>query len=322
DIYRINNTDKKTWRLNYSADPALFTWLRGHTFESNKLPFRIESEVDCFRNFLSGAVNGLDHMRQFNLRDIHSFCKEQESKSELFFLAITFSEGMRYYFDENWVAFIDIDSDYFDNNLNYGQEFAKQIRQYVVLNVFENKKTYYTVRSGFNVDAGYKSVMIYNFQHDELNAERFSIKASNKEKINVIHACLARGVTRILPAMIGKIISYREKKFLPLSLSPVQVAIIFIGTTNTYCIRIATEFSMKGIRVCILERGTISERIKWSMNNWIPFYCIVGNDDHLASLRIESKFNQDNMSFDDLLCKLPSLEKNYNFSKPKEYYDL
>lgn len=278
-MFTLGNDDGH-YRLAYAADPGLFNWLRGRKLKTSSLPYAIFSPQQAFRRWKSGEIRGLDHVRQFALTDLHILCRSNNAiDSYLKFVALG-ADGVRFWFKESWAKFIDVDQDFLIQFPKLGSTVASIANQFTLLNVFEKRPRYYAFRSGIMVDAGFYPVMLYNFQWDDTNGERFLIHTEDGQFPVIIHGTVAAGWQRILPIILGRGLSGLSSKIFPVELAPVQVVCLPLKECH---LNIAEEYAKRlrslGLRVNLdtVFKDSLGKRVNKLRKKWQPYYVVLGD---------------------------------------------
>jgi len=278
-VYRLGGSDSDL-RLSYAADPNLLTWLEGECLNAARLPHSIYSPQQVFRRFQSGEVS-LQRARQYPMPDVHTLSTEGSAAHCYCEVVKQSIQSISFWFGLDYLHIIDtaIDPQY-----EPGRSLLRRIAQAVphptVVRHSARQEKYYAIKGGLYVNAGYTNLMLYNFQLDYANPERFSIRANNGESVALIHSTLAGGWPKIVPIVIGRGLAKIGPQALPIEIAREQVTVV---ARQSHDVAWATKFGQEltskfGVRIAIDSRTkkSLRSRIADLRNDWRPAWCVVG----------------------------------------------
>ncbi|MFE6982793.1 His/Gly/Thr/Pro-type tRNA ligase C-terminal domain-containing protein [Streptomyces griseus] len=271
--------DREGLRLSYAADPNLFAWLQGRTLAQDLLPYAVYSPQPVFRNFRTGELS-IQRVRQFTVPDIHILAT-QDSAADRYLHALELAaESTRFWFDEDYVHVLDSVAGTANDNEEFYARAGKAAGGITVVRRLPSQSKYYAQKSGVLVWSGYDNVMLYNLQMDDVNPPRFDIRLDGGGHPTVIHACVAMGMSRMLPLILGRGISGISRRVIPVELAPVQVSVVPLRETHVERAgEIAAQLRNAQIRTTIdADVGRpIGARLAKGNQSWRPFFTVVGD---------------------------------------------
>jgi threonyl-tRNA synthetase len=279
-MFRLGSGDESL-RLAYAADPGFFGWLRGRTLRREALPYAIFSPTPAFRRWKSGEIGGFDHLRQYDVPDVHVLCEEGDALARYERCVELAAEGARFWVGEGFVQFVDVVEDFYGRMPAAGARAARAARQHTLVRVLARRPRYYAFRSGIMIPAGFGLVMLYNLQYDDTNAERFGIHtdSGDGEGVVILHATVAGGWPKLLPIFLGRGLAGLGPKVLPVELAPLQVACVPLAERHRACAGSWVErLRQSGFRAGIVEpEGSLGQRLKRLRASWQPFHAVIGD---------------------------------------------
>jgi threonyl-tRNA synthetase len=278
---RIFNVDSETGtgKLSYAADPGLLSWLSDSVLDQQSLPYCIYTPSPVFRKWRSGELGFMNNYNQYDLFDTHILVDPKTALSEYHQCVQLNSEGMRFWGGEEWFHLLETDKASLEKLGVIGPDIARRANQYTLFLIAEKQPRYYCLKSGFMTNAGRKATMLYNLQLDNVNGERFNIKASGNSFISIIHATVAGSWSNILPMFIGRALSGLSPQALPFLIDPVQVTLLPVMEKHYQeADKICQFLFSKGIRSAVdTSPDSLSKRIKHLIANWHEHYVVIGD---------------------------------------------
>jgi threonyl-tRNA synthetase len=273
--------DRADLRLSYAADPSLFAWLAGRTLARDRLPFAVYSPQPVFRNFRTGELS-IQRTRQFSVPDIHVLTHADDAVDRYLHALELAAESTRYWFGDDYMHMLDSVAGSTHDRVDFYARAAKAVGGVTVVRCLAARPKYYAQKSGLLVWSGYDNVMLYNLQLDEVNPLRFDMRLDDGGRPVVIHACVAMGVSRMLPLVLGRGLAEITPKTMPVALAPIQVTLIPVGAEH--CRRvgmIADLMHAEGIRTAVDTdySKTVGARANNARRAWHPFTAVVGDRD-------------------------------------------
>lgn len=301
-MFKVND-NKKELRLSYAADPGLFLWLKGKTIKSHLLPYAISSNLNVLRNYKEDEVKGFRVLREFPMPDFHVLCSDAEAL-EVMCKNLTYcSKIMRLYFGEDWVFAMDIQEDIIIKHKNIIQKICISVGGICLVNIVKDTKKYYSIKTVYMLDAGDCSIMNFNMQWDEKNPQRFNIKVDNDNKLIILHGTLMHSWYKLLPVFINKYLTYNQATIFPLSLAPIQLAIIHLDNNNLKVDKIYSNLKNNGVRVIIVERKekNLSKILSLLKKDLIPYFIIIGKENDLDNDCVNHMFSDKKYSINSFI---------------------
>lgn len=266
-------------RLSYAADPNLFAWLQNQTLANERLPYAVYSPQPVFRNFQTGELS-IQRTRQFTVPDIHILTSPDNAPHRYLHALTLAAESTRFWFGDDYIHVLDSVVETANDNDEFYSQASKAVGGITVVRRMSKRAKYYAQKTGVLVWSGYDNVMLYNLQMDDLNPRRFNIRLDDGNHAVVIHACIAMGMSRMLPLMIGRGLCGISAKSLPVELAVTQV--ILVPMRNEHeprACEIADRLLGKNIRVLVdSDYGkSIGSRLGRIQKAWQPFYTVIGD---------------------------------------------
>ncbi len=265
--------------LSYAADPNLFSWLQGSRLDPKQLPYAVYSPQPVFRNFRSGELS-IQRTRQFVVPDIH-IVADQDSASDEYIHGVELAvESTRFWFGEDFVHVLDSVVGSANDTEEFYARVGKATAGITVVRRLAQRPKYYAQKTGIMLWSGYDNVMLYNLQLDEVNPVRFDIRVDGGGHPTVIHACVAMGLSRMLPILLGRGIAGISEKTFPVELSANQVTVFPLTPGNMPRARaVEDELNDAGVRTRIdMEfNSQIGARVTKLRRLWEAKYVVVGD---------------------------------------------
>jgi threonyl-tRNA synthetase len=275
--YHLGDSDPHL-RLAYAADPALFSWLRGKAARANELPWSVYTPTPVFKRFQSGELDILNQ-RDYILPDIHTFCTAEQALSALernFRLA---GRTARLAASQDWVVHLEISPVLADRYPDLAARVARAAESFVLVRWLTAPIGYMDLRAGLNISCGAGSVMLYNFQWDGINGRRFAIQDEEGRPLVVLHGTLLGGMSKVIPALVGRSLSGLRPLAFPFWLAPVHLYLLPVGALQNASARtIARRLCRDGVRAEVLpaESGSLRHRIAAARREWGAHYAVIG----------------------------------------------
>jgi hypothetical protein len=287
--YHLGRADPQL-RLAYAADPGLFSWLRDSTVCPERLPWSVYSPTPVFKRFQSGELDILNQ-RDYLLPDVHTFCTAEQAVPTLergFRLAGRYA---RWAVGQDWAAYVEVSPALADRHPDLAAQIARASESFVLVRQLTAPIGYMDLRAGLNVSCGAGSVMLYNFQWDELNSRRFGIQDDEGRPLVVFHGTLLGGMSKLIPAMVGRSLSGLRPPAFPLWLAPVQLYLLPVSAQQNASARtIARRLARDGVRAHVLqaEDGSLRRRIAAVTRDWGKHYAVIGQRELTDGMWVET----------------------------------
>lgn len=274
--FRLADPDGRH-RLAYAADPGLFSWLRGRRLATARLPYAVYTPQPAFRRRRTGE-HSLRALRQYPLPDLHVICLRRDAQRIYIDLVAASAALARFLFGEAWAQFVETIGELDRREPRLGAAAAVAAEQYTVHRQIDRQTSYYSLKGGINVDAGAGTLMLFNFQWDEVNPVRFGIRCDGGPLV-VIHATASGALAKVLPLIVGRGLSGLAPRAMPVELSPVQVVVLPVDARHRPSADAAVDhLEGLGFRAALgSERGSIGSRIRELRSAWNPYHAVVGD---------------------------------------------
>ena len=282
------------------------------------LPIRIGELAHDFRYEDSGAVCGLERVREMCQNDAHLFVRPDQIKDEFgkvveLILAVYKDFGFKDYSFRLSLRDKNDKTKYFDDDKMW-EDAESQLREILVeLGVdfyeAEGEAAFY----GPKLDVQLKSavghdVTVSTCQLDFLLPQRFELEYvgedGEKHRPVVIHRAILGTMDRFMCFLIEE-----TKGAFPLWLSPVQVKILTIADRhNDYADKLAEKLERKGIRVEVDDREEkMGYKIREAQLQKVPYMIVVGDkelEEEKVSVRTRESREQVSMNKDEFIEKI------------------
>ena len=282
------------------------------------LPIRIGELAHDFRYEDSGAVCGLERVREMCQNDAHLFVRPDQIKEEFgkvveLILAVYKDFGFKDYSFRLSLRDKNDKTKYFDDDKMW-EDAESQLREILVeLGVdfyeAEGEAAFY----GPKLDVQLKSavghdVTVSTCQLDFLLPQRFELEYvgedGEKHRPVVIHRAILGTMDRFMCFLIEE-----TKGAFPLWLSPVQVKILTIADRhNEYADKLAEKLERKGIRVEVDDREEkMGYKIREAQLQKVPYMIVVGDkelEEEKVSIRTRESREQVSMNKDEFIEKI------------------
>ena len=282
------------------------------------LPIRIGELAHDFRYESSGAVCGLERVREMCQNDAHLFVRPDQIKEEFgkvveLILAVYKDFGFKDYSFRLSLRDKNDKEKYFDDDKMW-EDAESQLREILVeLGVdfyeAEGEAAFY----GPKLDVQLKSavghdVTVSTCQLDFLLPQRFELEYvgedGEKHRPVVIHRAILGTIDRFMCFLIEE-----TKGAFPLWLSPVQVKILTIADRhNEYADKLAEKLERSGIRVEVDEREEkMGYKIREAQLQKIPYMIVVGDkelEEEKVSVRTRESRELVSMSQNEFIEKI------------------
>ena len=288
------------------------------------LPIRIGELAHDFRYEDSGAVCGLERVREMCQNDAHLFVRPDQIKDEFgkvveLILAVYKDFGFKDYSFRLSLRDKNDKTKYFDDDKMW-EDAESQLREILVeLGVdfyeAEGEAAFY----GPKLDVQLKSavghdVTVSTCQLDFLLPQRFELEYvgedGEKHRPVVIHRAILGTMDRFMCFLIEE-----TKGAFPLWLAPVQVKLLTIADRHIeYAQKLLEEFEQKGIRVELDNREEkIGYKIREAQLQKVPYMLIIGDkevEENKVSIRSRENGDLGSMKKEELIQKIEEEIKN------------
>ena len=254
-----------------------------------ELPLRIAEYGTCYRNELSGTLNGLLRVRILRMNDAHIYCMKEQMEQELEDVLNMIKEyfdtlGLEHY----WFRLSLWDPEKTDKFLNEPEnwEFAEQVLRKVLkkLKLNFNEEIGEAAFYGPKIDVQFKNVYgreetMSTVQLDFIAKDRFNLHYDDAEgkqskEVFVIHRAPLSTHERFMAFLI----EHFGGKF-PLWLSPVQVKIMTVtDRSNEFADKVALKFKENGVRIDVdLRNESIAKKVRDGIKQKVNYLITIGD---------------------------------------------
>lgn len=280
-LVTVPHESSKEFVLRFAGDFGLFSMVKDMQLSYRHLPLRLYEYSKSFRYEKSGEVAGLRRLRGFSMPDIHSFCADiHQGWLEYQNLYKNYCDLAEATGVEYAIAFRIVEDFYKKykhnilNLLNYSNKPA-------LIEVLSKMKHYWAVKHEFQgIDSVNGTCQVSTVQLDVEDAERYGITFVNekgkKQGCIICHSSIG-SLERWLYLILEKALKM-EVPQIPVWLAPTQVRIIPVSDEFIeFSINLAEQLNERKIRTDIDDRKeTVSKRIMWAEEEWIPYILVVG----------------------------------------------
>lgn len=277
-MFRLHDASRQL-RLSYAADPGLFAWLRGRRLHTDRLPYVIYTPMPAFRRRRSGETDLLT-LNQYTLPDFHALCVEDEGYATYTWLLREAATTSRFFFGESWAHFLEIAPDLAARYPHIAGQLASVAGQFTVARYATERTRYFALKGGIDVSCGAGPVMLFNFQWDDTNGEKFDFRTLDGQAVTVIHSTLAGGWPKVLPTVVGQALAGWTPREMPVELTPDPVTVLPVEPRNTGVASGAVDnLRRNGVPAILGEGGrrSVGARVHRLRQRWGPFHTVAGD---------------------------------------------
>ncbi|MFE6733249.1 threonine--tRNA ligase [Microbacterium sp. NPDC057650] len=255
-----------------------------HAHSWRDLPVRLIESASMFRSELSGVLGGLSRVRQISLDDAHVFCMPDQVVDEVVLAleAITTAYG---------VLGIEIDhyrlSGRGDSSVGSDEEWAASeadlqaaLEQCGIPYVpVPGEGAFYGPKIDIQVrDAAGREETLSTVQVDRVLPERFGLAYIGADGAKHRPVMVHRGLLSSMERLVALLIEQYQGHF-PTWLSPVQVALVPMDPRRhaDAAELVRARMSATGIRVRVLDRGSLGSRIARAHALAAPYIAVLGD---------------------------------------------
>lgn len=256
-----------------------------------ELPVRFAEYGTCYRNELSGTLQGLLRVRAMSMNDAHIYCRKDQIKDEFkAVMELTMNYFKVFGLDNYWFRLSKWSPEHVDKYINqpenweYSQQVLREVLQEMKVPFIEadDEAAFY----GPKVDVQFKSAIgreetMSTIQLDFLAKERFQlmyIDEDGKENndVFVIHRAPLSTHERFMAFLI----EHYAGAF-PLWMSPVQISVVPVSDAHIELAeKVYNYLHDSGIRVELRkEQKSVSWKIRQSALQKVPLAAIIGDNE-------------------------------------------
>ena len=322
DMFPVMKMDNEELVLRPMNCPHHMLIYKNSLHSYKDLPIRIGELANDFRYENSGAVCGLERVRQMCQNDSHLFVRPDQIKEEvgnvlkLIFEVYTKDFG----FDRDKFAFrLSLRSKekekYIDNDEMWktAEEQLREILKELKIDFYEaeGEAAFYGPKIDIQIKTALgHDVTIPTCQLDFALPERFDLsyigEDGAKHRPVVIHRAILGSSDRFISFLLEE-----TKGNLPLWLSPVQVKILPISEKqHDYCQKVLKELQDSGIRVKFDNRNEkIGYKIREAQMEKVPYMLVIGDkekEDNKVTIRSREEVDVGTMKLEEFIEKIKS----------------
>jgi len=291
--------------LRYAADPDLFNYLQGRTFDFASVPIALLSPGETVRNDPEDA--GLLRTMGFFQPDFHVICDRSGYHEDWMRLHQLTANVMRGLFPSApKFLVVDVVRDFLQSNPGVLQELSDSSNLPVVANILREMNHYYSVQIQYclRLTTGHY-IQTGNLQLDFKNSgkEIFDIGIERQQQrapCVIVHALLTGRDSRVLAGVLNERLleaSGGHPQTMPPSLSPYQVRFLPVSSEQNALAfelsRLLLELSSGSLRVMVDDRDLpLGEKVKQAGMDWVPYTIAIGpRDMTLSSLVVNNRYS-------------------------------
>jgi threonyl-tRNA synthetase len=284
NMYSPMNIEGEDYYIKPMNCPFHIQIYKSHIRSYRDLPKRYAEFGTVYRYELSGVLHGLTRVRGFTQDDAHIFCHPDQVETEIgkalnFSLFILKSFGLR-----DFKAYVSTRPEKYVGSSEDWEMATAVLKQAVKaenldFEIDEGGGAFYGPKIDLKVeDALGRQWQLSTIQFDFNLPERFGLEYIDEKgkprKPFMVHRALFGSFERFL----GVLIEHYGGAF-PLWLSPIQVAVIPIGSKHLkYAKEVCEKLRNENIRVELYDKNeTISKKIREAEMQKIPYVAVVGD---------------------------------------------
>jgi len=284
NMYSPMNIEGEDYYIKPMNCPFHIQIYKSHIRSYRDLPKRYAEFGTVYRYELSGVLHGLTRVRGFTQDDAHIFCRPDQVETEIgkalnFSLFILKSFGLR-----DFKAYVSTRPEKYVGSSEDWEMATAVLKQAVKaenldFEIDEGGGAFYGPKIDLKVeDALGRQWQLSTIQFDFNLPERFGLEYIDEKgkpcKPFMVHRALFGSFERFL----GVLIEHYGGAF-PLWLSPIQVAVIPIGSKHfKYAKEVCEKLKNENIRVELYDKNeTISKKIREAEMQKIPYVAVVGD---------------------------------------------
>lgn len=319
NMFPVIKVENEQFVLKPMSCPHHITCYKQRPHSYKELPYRIAEFGIQHRYEASGALTGLERVRQMQLVDTHTILMHSQIESEISRLYQIILEAHKTLGTKIYSIDLSLhdpkDKEKFFDNEKMWQNAEKQLEKALKkLNVPYKKVVGEAAFYGPKIDIQMKTVLnhiitISTIQLDFLLPERFNLeyidKNGKKGRPVFIHAGIIGTFERYLSILLEQ-----TNGALPLWLSPIQVLLIPINDRTHFekTKKMQLELLKYNIRAKIDNSDErLSKKIRNAQVNKIPYVVVLGDNElnsNTVTYRCYGKTNEVNVSFKQFLNKI------------------
>jgi threonyl-tRNA synthetase len=303
-----------------ASDPGGFPFVQKLGFSYKQMPLKVYEEAQCFRYEQAGEVVGLARVRNFNMTDMHAFCKnEEEARTEFEKLCKMFAQLMNEVIGrDKWVLGWEGTEEFYEKNRDWLVKVGKDLKVPAFFKLMKETSHYYVIKNEYQVVSPDESnIQVSTVQWDTKDGERFRINyvdaCGRKVPVPVIiHASSFGSIERTLWSILetaGRDEAEGKPPCLPFWLSPSQVRLCPVSDAHlNFCEEVADKIQKENIRVDIDDRTeTISNKVRKAEMDWVSYILVIGEKEKESKkfqVRVRRDKSQKSMTLEHLINEI------------------
>ena len=319
DMFPVMELDNEQLVLRPMNCPHHMLIYKNKLHSYRDLPIRIGELAPDFRYEASGAVCGLERVRQMCQNDAHLFVRPDQIKEEVSNVVNLILEVYKDFNITDYEFRLSLrdknnTEKYFDDDQMWEKAESELRKVLTELGIDFYEATGEAAFYGPKLDVQIKSaighdVTLSTCQLDFLLPEIFDLtyidESGQKARPVVIHRAILGTFDRFMAYLIEE-----TKGAFPLWLAPLQVNIIPVNNEYhlDYALEIKKVLAEKNIRVKLDDRDEkLSYKMRESQKNKVPYTLIIGDKEsgsHSVSYRLFGHKETETLSLDDFVRKL------------------
>lgn len=284
------------------------------------LPYRVAELGGMHRYEASGALTGLERVRNMCLNDAHLFVRPDQIREEFTkvldlvkYAVETLKLDINYY----RLSLSDPNNKekYFDDDemWNMAENELRTALDEVGIDYVEalDEAAFYGPKLDIQIKTALgHDVTLATVQLDFLLPQKFDLTYTDKDQSEKRPVIIHRGIISTMERMTATLIEQYKGAF-PTWLSPTQLNIIPVSSPNyddyqpqiDYCNNIFNELNQENVRVTIDDREEkLNKKIREAQVAKIPYTLVIGNDEvnnNTVTIRKYGEENTTNMSYNE-----------------------
>lgn len=281
------------------------------------LPIRYADFANLFRDEKPGELSGLTRLRCFSQDDGHSFCREDQIKTEFENVLGIIHESLKIYELDYFVRLSLWDPEQKEKYL--GDEAVWEKSQKLLEDLLIENKIKYVSETGEAAfygpkmdivakDALGREWQISTIQLDFNMPVRFELTYTDSDGSEKHPVMVHRAIIGSPERFMGILIEHYGGNF-PLWLSPTQIKIISVGEGHIeHCQKLADEFKAHDLRVELdISSETVGNKIRKTTQEKVPYALVIGDKEINSknlSVRVRGKQELLDITKEDFVSKI------------------
>lgn len=320
DMFAPIEMDNETFVLRPMCCPHHAMIFKNTPKSYRDLPYRVAELGGMHRYEASGALTGLERVRNMCLNDAHLFVRPDQIREEFTkvldlvkYAVETLKLEINYY----RLSLRDPNNKekYFDDDemWNMAENELRTALDEVGIDYVEalDEAAFYGPKLDIQIKTALgHDVTLATVQLDFLLPQKFDLTYTDKDQSEKRPVIIHRGIISTMERMTATLIEQYKGAF-PTWLSPTQLNIIPVSSPNyddyqrqiDYCNNIFNELNQENVRVTIDDREEkLNKKIREAQVAKIPYTLVIGNDEvnnNTVTIRKYGEENTTNMSYNE-----------------------